>query len=595
MTKFEENPKQAYNNLLAAQSDYRKESALFSLDGRNGQLSQRKVTEAIQFLHKYGFVCIQFEENIFFADDVKQLQSAIAQPAPPGHAAYDFVQHKHSGGTSNIFEEQTLLQDIHDFEPNALAHCQAAWNLRCSESLRLFFASLYNTLDGVMSKKWSEICDYANTLVPSIDSIVLPSQQNCLTPTFFYNPTWIRAPHVIAAYHLHAHNEAIATFHKDYIEQQHHANETANNQRWLQRVCKETILTAKKVVLGKRATNKMVQDAAFKQSPDDAKQASMRPLYANYDANIFIGPETASLNVVPGFHNYYVHFLKQKLQKWSQTGADCVSVKIDDDDEYSKTLFQQAMATVQLSPGTVLITNRRMPRWGEIKSAMLPISYRVHNSVEPTIVEQLCSSQLANSKSVLLAAKICPYELALAATYLQSIKNGVTYTSLPHLTGSTSFSRSTRKTAAELTQQRAQIYQKWLSQKRKLVNVCCYQPPVLPVYLSNLLHVEMQLLQTLEKKYQTVDVKHEKSLEQRTEAKRRKTSIPATTKNTITTSTLAVPTVFETEYLHMPSSQFTSSDSSIFIDLDDESVAQYDDDDAAKVDFERFVQSITTV
>lgn len=554
MNKFETDAERAVKSLVDISNEYvqNKEECCFSVDGRNGQLSQRKIAEAINFLQKYGFVCIVPDESSEFSNNITSLISALNSPQPSGHAAFDFLQKKASKEDDAKQQlVQTLTDEIHDFEPSAVSHSQAAWDIRCSGLLRQFFAYLHQKDSGKETQDM-EIAQYADLLVPSIENLVdakkhsqttiEDKKKKCLQslPTFYYNPMWARAPHVIAAYHLDSHNELVQSHFKEYEQQmstlgqqiakskddqqikefEHSVART--QQRWLQRVKREVVTTAKKVILGKRATNKMVQDAAFnskKSAADNDNEnsdaESMRPLQTIHDATIVVGNGLAkennsiSLNLIPGFHQYYLHYLCCKRAKWSQLSGDSVSVAADEDD-HSEKLFKQTSVTIDLPVGTILIMNRNVPRWIESKIEqpfwLLPVSYRVHNRMASSIVEQLSSKPLIGAEHCCLhAAKICPFELALSSTYMKSIADGIIYTSLPHLTGATYFSRSTKKTAMDLKQKRIQLYQKWSTEQRHKKEKVEYRAPRLPSYLENLLTTESNLLNVIENQLETAE------------------------------------------------------------------------------------------
>jgi hypothetical protein len=511
----------------------------FSLDKHDD------VPKAIEFLLEYGFVCI--EPSATTLTDCKQI-SAAQQPA--GHAAFAFL-HSASARTTaeaavfnNKFQHQVgqvLNDDVHDFEPDAVAHSQAAWNLRCNARVREFFAALYKSTGAVAGATLS-IAEIADQLLPSIESLTRGSG----LPTFHYNPAWARAPHVIASYHMDAYNEAVQAYFDEYTQQTSaHENDTATSnddeqlsdarikQRWLVRLRKELIATTGKVILGKRATNKMVQDAAFhakdgngKTTPQESTTTAatttstpleaMRPLtcdakFAGYEALFFTGTETAGndLTVVPGFHRFYPLYLACKRGKWSTLAGDEINV-LPDEDTFSAGLFETAACSLGPLPcGSIVVINRDVPRWrraaagaATASASVLPVSYRwQHDATDPALT--VLTNQVTKSgHSLLLLARICPLELARSATYRKSVENGVVFKSLPHLTGATQFDRNTKKTAIELKQQRQAAYNAWVASLPNKSDAVAtqhhYCPPTLPPYINRLLAADAALVESLE-------------------------------------------------------------------------------------------------
>jgi len=465
---------------------------VFAIDG-----SLEKNLDALKFLKKFNFVCVTQSDSSFFNTNCQSLK----QVQLSGHKAYAFLHQKNAKSDSfQVTAESQLLdlldKEMADFIPDATAHSQEAWNLRCDRVLRQFFSSIY-TEDG---------SDIADQLLPTIESLMQCDSTDLIAPfslpTIDYNPTWSRAPHVISAYHLHAHYVTLQAYYSEYVEQtlSKKASVTLeanrNKQRWLHRLQRELISTAKKVILGKRATNQMVQDAAFhsKKETCDEKDSieAMRPLQSGYEA--FVALTAASIELVPGFEGYYPFYLACRRAKWSTVGADCITVT--NDDEYSKAIFEQCSVKVQLEPGTVLITSRTTPRWlsPNTKCTLLPLSYRwqKHNAV-------FQDAEFFDDNRVLELAQICPFELALNAIYQKSIFDGIVFTSLPHLTGAAQqFQRSTKKTSQSLKIQRQQIYDAWLAslpkKADKNLSQYHYQAPKIDEYLINLISYETQLL-----------------------------------------------------------------------------------------------------
>lgn len=623
------------------------EARCFSLDGRNGQLSQRKLAEAIDFLHRYGFVCIESApgDGSLLASDCARLLEETSVARPPAHIAFAFLRQaaqqqqqqqqeqqqqqkqappanappetgsgvklapargKLTGGKTSAEVRQVLTDLVHDYEPDALAHSQAAWNLRCNTTVRQFFSHLYVGNDSIVDQLLPSIESLLCVVAPTTPPVAAVKEASdakrekrgvesaaagatpiaaCgaspktfpVAPTFYYNVAWARAPHVIAAYHLHAHDTAIQQSFAEYAQQmavlcaqgakektgagaaQRQAFFAAYHrlkERWLQRVRKEIALTARKVILGKRSTNKMVQDGAFhsgkksqgrgeRTTPvaesdaaiDDAE--AIRALQSSFDATIMLGRRTEHgqqaepgaalrINVVPGFQNYFLHYLHGSREKWAQSSGECVD-GIDNNvpaERFSTPLFDANAVTVALRPGSLLIMNRNVPRWlcnvqtdndrdseaavaaaGFADAWLLPVSYRwqCDTMASTAAAQKLRGANLAavdcDQQTLLSVARICPMEIALSETYCKSIADGLVYSSLPHLTGAAFFARSTRKTASELHLQRSRACDAWLASignRTALSPQHYYRPPTLPAYLSELLSRETQLLDILD-------------------------------------------------------------------------------------------------
>jgi len=561
------------NKCLAAGDGEKKSDRMapvFSVEGRNGTLSGRACGQATQFFQQYGFVCLATDEDETFAKHCAQLRSVDRADRPAGHEAYAFLHQQRRdlqsilqpngsysslSTTSNVESRQVLESDIHDFYPDAVCHSQAAWDIRCSAKLRRFCAGLFEQGHG--EQTLVDMCK-ADQLLPSIEPVLRvggnnlhgdatdeniigrrPSKCTLTLPTFHVNPAWTRAPQVIGAYHLHAYNNTLQKHWQEYVRDTASGQENCDRvqQRWLTRLRKEFVATARKIVLGKRATNKMVQDAAFhskkasvpdreavkktnqaKQQPSLSDSAAkqpveaVRPLQAGYEALVCVGSATVStatkddgkkygenaapivgyINVVPSFVDYYPHFFAYKRSKWAQASGDCVTASMEDDD-FTRCLFESCSIAVPLRAGQTLILDRRMPRWisqdlsaNKSDMLLLPVAYR-HQQMT------LAGSQQKQPGNLLLQAarfaQLCPVELALHATYQQSILHGIVYTSLPHLTGSVHFARSTKKTALDLKHKRAAAYNAWKAAvgENSFDRKHLYSPPKLPAFLCRLL------------------------------------------------------------------------------------------------------------
>lgn len=598
----------AYETLLRAHKEFYSGSdnigvaPCFSLHSRNGSASPRKIADAYAFLVEYGFVCIASGEEEFFAQQCKNLKTLTLSERPAAHEAYAFLhQTVPSSGNDLLLADsvrlnsatqrqarQVLDEEIHDYYTDSVCHSQAAWDLRCNAVLRQFFSSVYSRdLEAsapctTRQQQHRQQQVLADDLLPSIESVqcvgdrppILEQKQaigkqatpcSLLEPTFHTNPTWTRAPHVIGAYHLDAYSAILQKHWSEYIKDVNSGllNDDRTQQRWLLRLRKEIVATARKIVLGKRATNKMVHDAAFhskkgfnttlaamatgeerkderekeqkeereKEQKEERRDENlqqqtdveaMRPLVGGYEAMICVGSaalQTKSSNderdkqmdgeppigyicVVPKFHQYYPHYLAHKRAKWAHVSGDCLQSPLEDD-PYSAALFASTAIRVPMRTGHTLILDRRVPRWlhrsGESASQamlILPVSYRwqQHNVCS----EQRLSSLPNYAIQAALLAQACPMELALRSTYLNSLANGIVFTSLPHLTGAVHFARSTKKTALDLKHKRLNVYNGWLrtlssaEEKDKVEHH--YVPPTLPPFMRTLLTRESDLI-----------------------------------------------------------------------------------------------------
>ena len=184
----------SFSNLMKSADELRKDEApVFLVDG-----SFEKNSAAVKFLKQFDFVIVKQAPESSFMRNCANLKKSN----PLGHESFAFCFQKSSDLKENYFKNnfepqlvELLEKEMTDFIPDATAHSQEAWNLRCDLTMRQLFSAIYN------SEK-----DCSDELLPSIESPMqcdLADSKSAFTaPTMNYNPTWSRAPHVISAYHL---------------------------------------------------------------------------------------------------------------------------------------------------------------------------------------------------------------------------------------------------------------------------------------------------------------------------------------------------------------------------------------------------------